>query len=79
MATINGKNADTTLYPTVTKAFSYEEVTVPPRYEVELLGAEVNRKMVRYRKGQKVACKTWQEFKELEAKAKAYGGEVLFV
>jgi hypothetical protein len=79
MATINGKPVDTTLHPIVTKAFTYEVVSVPPNYEMELLGAKVTRKTFRYRKGQRVACKTWQEFKELEAKARTYGGEVHFV
>ena len=79
MATINGKPVDTTIYPTVTKVFWYDEVTVPPRFEVELLGAKVERRIVRYRKGQLVACGTWQDFKDLEAKARTYGGEVQFV
>ena len=79
MATINGKPVDTTLYPVVTKAFQYVEVTVPPKYEVELLGAEVKRRTVRFKKGRKVACKTWMDFTDLEEKAKTYGGEVLFV
>jgi hypothetical protein len=46
---------------------------------VELLGAKEKRKTVRYKQGQKVACRTWQDFKNLEAKAQAYGGEVLFL
>ena len=79
MATINGKPVDTTLYPTVTKGFSYDEVTVPPKYETEILGTQTTRKRVRYRKGQKVACKTWKDFKDLEALANQYGGEVLFI
>jgi hypothetical protein len=79
MDTINGKPVDTTLYPTVTKAFRYDEVKVPPMYEVELLGAVVKRKTVRYRKGQRVACKTWRDFGELRAKAQTYGGEVQFI
>ena len=61
------------------RAFRYDEVTVPPRYEIELLGAKVKRKTVRYRKGQRVACKTWRDFKDLEEKARTYGGEVQFV
>jgi len=79
MATINGNQTDTTLYPVVTKAFQYDEVTVPPQYEVELLGAKVQRRTIRYRKGQRVACKTWQVFKDLREKAKTHGGEVQFV
>ncbi len=70
---------DTTLYPTVTKGFRYDEVVVSPRFEIELLGAKVEQRTVRYRKGQKVACKTWRDFKELEAKASIFGGEVQFV
>lgn len=58
MATINGKPVDTTLYPTVTKGFGYQEVSVPPRFEVELLGAKVERRIIRYTKGQRIACKT---------------------
>ena len=79
MATIDGKPVDTTLFPSVTKAFQYDVVTAPPRYEAELLGAEATRKTVRYRKGQRVACETWQDFEELRAKAQTYGGEVAFV
>jgi hypothetical protein len=79
MATINGKPVDTTLYPVVTKGFEYDEVTVPSRFEVELLGAELKRRTIRYRKGQKVACKTCLDFKELEEKARIYGGELAFV
>ena len=79
MATINGKPVDTTLFPTVTKAFRYDEVTVPSKYEMELLGAKVERKTVRYKKGQRVACKSWRDFKDLEAKARTYGGDVQFV
>ncbi|OJW13147.1 MAG: hypothetical protein BGO49_20330 [Planctomycetales bacterium 71-10] len=79
MATINGKPVDTTLYPVVTKAFQYDVVTVPPRYEVELFGARAKRKTVRYKKGQRVACKTWREFTELREKAQPHGGEVQFI
>lgn len=79
MATIDGKPVDTTLYPTVTKAFQYVEVTVPPRYEVELLGTEVRQKTVRFRRGQRVACKSWRGFEDLREKAETYGGEVHFV
>jgi hypothetical protein len=79
MATINGKTADTTLYPTVTKGFSYQEVSVPSKYELELLGSKVGRKTVRYNKGQRVACKTWRDFENLRDKAQTYGGEVQFI
>ncbi len=79
MATINGKTADTTLYPTVTKGFRYDEVTVPSRFEMELLGTKVTRRTVRYRKGQRVACKTWRDFENLRDKAQTYGGEVQFI
>ena len=79
MATINGKPVNTTLYPVVTKGFRYDEVKVPPRFEVELLGAKVERKAVRYRKGQRVGCKTWRDFEDLREKARTYGGEVQFI
>jgi len=79
MASINGKPVDTTLYPVVTKAFRYDVVTVPPRYEAELLGAEATRKTVRFGRGQRVACNTWREFTELQEKAQTYGGEVQFI
>lgn len=79
MTTINGRAVDTTLYPTVTKGFQYDEVTVPPQFEIELLGAKVERKTVRYRKGQRVACGTWKDFELLREQARTYGGEVQFV
>lgn len=78
MATMNGKQPDTTLYPTVTKGFEYDEVMVPPKHELELLGAKVERRAVRYKKGQRVACTTWQDFVSLRDKAETYGGEIQF-
>jgi hypothetical protein len=79
MATIDGRPVDTKLFPIVTKAFRYDELTVPPMYEVKLLGAELKRKTIRYKVGQRVACKTWQDFKDLEAKARTHSGEVQFI
>ena len=79
MATINRKPAGMTLNLTVTKGFRYDEVVVPPRFEVELLGAKVERRTIRYRRGQRVACETWLDFKDLEAKAHTYGGEVQLI
>ncbi len=79
MATIKGKPVDTTLYPTVTKGFSYQEVSVPPRFEVELLGAKVKRRTIRFEKREQVACNTWRDFEDLRDKAETYGGEVQFV
>jgi hypothetical protein len=79
MATINGEPVDTTLYPTVTRAFRYDVVTVPPRYEAELLGAKATRKTVRFRRGRRVACKTWRDFEDLREAAQTYGGEVQFI
>ena len=54
-------------------------VTVPPRFEAELLGTKTKRRTIRFRRGQRVACKTWRDFEDLREKARNYGGEVQFV
>lgn len=76
MKAATSNNVDTTIIATITKGFRFHEVTVPPKFEVELLGAVTTRKTIRYRKGQRVACKTWADFSELRAKADTYGGVV---
>lgn len=76
MKTVKGNNVDTMIIATITKGFRFDEVTVPPSFEAELLGAVTTRRTVRFRRGQRVACKTWADFSDLRAKADAYGGEV---
>lgn len=61
---------------TVAEGFSYDELTVPPAFEVELLGATVARRTVRHRRGAKLTFGDSADYREFRDLARRYGGRV---